>query len=201
MSIKSTVASAVAAAAVFGGVGVAAAAGGSAPRPTLTSAPAATTAAAPATSAAPAASPPAECRGDDGSWPAFTNGRPAGFDAGDQAGVYLWHDQDGWHLRVTHLGDGRQVYTGTITTRGTFDAERVADERNDIVRVGPEGHTLYFRFVNYGHIDGVDFTTHCAPALNVNLKGDGQELQTSEVRIGHDDTNPTSVPFVIQRAE
>ncbi len=194
MSVKTTIASAVAAAVVFGGVGVAAASIGSPARPSVSSStsPAAEPAAAPAT---------ATCRGDDGNWPAFAGGRPAGLDAGDRAGVYLRHDGTGWHLRVTHRNDTRRVYTGTISTRGTIDARRVDDERDDVVRVGPEGHNLYFRFVNYGHFDGVDFTTHCAPSLSFNLKGDGQELQTSEVRIGKEDSNPTSVPFVIQRAE
>src|SRR5579871_6393390 len=45
----------------------------------------------------------------DDAWPDVANGVPAGFDAGDTGGVYLWHGPDGWHLRVTHRGDDGRV--------------------------------------------------------------------------------------------
>ena len=150
--------------------------------------------------AGPAGAPDCTTR-DDGSWPAFATGVPVGFDGGDSAGVYLWHDDGGWHLRVTHKNDAHQVYTGVLTTSGTFFAvEPVKLERSDTFRVGPRDHEIAFRLNNYGGVDGVDFRTHCASQITFQLKVDGHELETFQVHIGHDATNPTSVPFTVQRA-
>jgi hypothetical protein len=199
MTIKTGIISAIAGTTLLGGAGVAAllSGGGGATTATFLAAPASAT----ATAAAPTPAP-ADCNvRDDGSWPAFATGRPAGLDAGDVAGVYLWHDDAGWHLRVTHRNDNHQVYTGVLTTSGTFaDVTAVKLEGNDHFEVGPNDHVVSFRFNNYGGVDGLDFHTHCAPRITFQLKADGQELETSHVFIGHDGSNPTSVPFVVERA-
>jgi hypothetical protein len=143
---------------------------------------------------------PATCLGDDGGWPAGVQGVPTGFGAGDSAGVYLWHDGIGWHLRVTHQNDTHQVYTGILVTKGIFsDVDAVKLEHNDSFIVGPDGHTIAYRFNNYGGIDGLNFRTHCADGIGFNLAADGQELNPTEVYIGQSNSNPSSVPFVIHR--
>lgn len=155
-----------------------------------------------ATTTSPAADATESCPGGrDGAWPSSVVGEPAGLAAGDRGGVYLWHDRDGWHLRVTHHNDHEQVYSGTITTPGrVVGIDRVLNETADKVVVGPDHHAVAFRFTNYGGIDGFDFHTLCAPRLTVDVRGDGFELPTGRVYLGHYDVNPTSVPFVIQRA-
>jgi hypothetical protein len=137
---------------------------------------------------------------DDGNWPLFADGRPPRLDAGDAAGDYLWHDSDGWHLRVTHQNDHHQLWSGVLTTTGTFsDVSAVKLERNDHFTVGPEKHAIAFRFNNYGGIDGLDFRTHCAPGIHFNLRADGALVNPTEVIIGHGDDNPPMVPFTIRR--
>ena len=141
------------------------------------------------------------CFGHDGTWPSSVVGEPAGLSAGDRGGVYLWHDASGWHLAVTHHNDHLQVYTGTISTPGYIvGVDKVRNEQADKVVVGPDHHAITFRFTNFGGIDGFDFHTLCAPRLAVDLRGDGVELPTGRVYLGHDGVSPTSVPFVIQRA-
>ncbi len=153
----------------------------------------------PAPSSASASTSGCDTNRDD-AWPDVANGVPAGFDAGDTGGVYLWHGPDGWHLRVTHRGDNGRVYTGTIWTAGTIDhVEPVKLEKDDRVATGPAAHVLTFRFVNYGAIDGVDFTTHCADGLHIDLKVDGHELAMERVFVGHTSYHPTTMPFVIRR--
>src|SRR5262245_62175678 len=76
---------------------------GAAPAPPCASSPAPTTAAAAA----------AACT--DGHWPASVQGVPTLFHAGGSAGDYVWHDATGWHLRVTHRGASRVVFSGRIT--------------------------------------------------------------------------------------
>ena len=44
---------------------------------------------------------------DEGRWPAATQGVPVTWKSGGRAGEYLWHDANGWHLRVTHPGSRR----------------------------------------------------------------------------------------------
>jgi len=215
VNVKHGIISAAVGASLLGGVGVGAVVSGGGAT-TLVSAPAAatltaTTPAAPvatttgpaattARTAAPAA--PGDCSvRDDGEWPDSAASRPARLDAGDTGGVYLWHDDAGWHLRVTHKPGDKRVYKGVLTTSGRFaDADAVALERNDQLRVGPSAHVLSFRFVNYGHIDGVDFHTECAPRMTFSLEADGHQLGTERVLVGHSSTNPTSVPFTVEQA-
>lgn len=158
-------------------------------------------AAAPA-SAATAPKPKGEqCRGArDDEWPDWVNGKPAGFDAGDNGGVYVWHDGAGWHLRVTHKTDDQKVFAGEVRTRGELvDVQGVALEKGDRLEVTHDRHELRFRFRNYGHIDGLDFRTVCAPALAMRFAADGHRLPADRVVIGHEDRHPDHDPFRIQR--
>jgi len=212
MQLRNGLISAVAGASLLGGAAVAALAAGGPGKtaPTTASLTAATatpptsTTTAPATPAPATAAPSSPCSAaaDDGGWPAGAQGEPAGFAAGDAAGVYVWHDASGWHLRVTHQNDRHQTYTGRISTAGVItDVDAVRLERNDDVRVGPDRHTVEFRFNNYGGVDGLDFRTHCADGLHFALGADGQRLNPTEVYIGHGSMNPPDVPFTISRTE
>jgi hypothetical protein len=154
-----------------------------------------------AATAGPKPGAAASCLGNrDDEWPDWVNGQPAGFDAGDNGGVYLWHDASGWHLRVTHKTDDRVSVRGTIVSRGVFsDLEGVLLERSDHFEVSPDHHAVSFQFMNYGHIDGLDFRTHCAPALAFNFQADGHELPAQRVVIGHQDRHPDTDPFTVWR--
>ncbi len=164
---------------------------GAATRPTL--APASATVAA----TAPQPNAPATCETEE--WPDEANGRPATLDRHDLGGFYIWHDDSGWHLIVTHQGDAKMEFTGYITTNGSLSAERVYDEKDDYIRVGPKDHTVAFAFANYGGFDGIDFQTRCADTLTVHLRIDGKQATPEQVFIGRNKVNPTSVPFTIER--
>ena len=153
----------------------------------------------PVTVAPPASAPPDNCVG--GYWPSVVQGRPSGFDAGDH-GTYLWHDPDGgWALRVTHAGPhDRVVFSGTLQTGGRFvDVRRVLDERNDIVAVSPNGHTIFFRFINFGWVDGLDFATHCSGGFTVSIDVNGRHSSPDGIHLGLNKATPTSNPFRIER--
>ncbi|HET6795182.1 MAG TPA: hypothetical protein VFH45_12095 [Acidimicrobiales bacterium] len=140
--------------------------------------------------------------GPDGGWPAYVNGALDHFDAGD-GGFFLWHDpRGGWGLRVSHPGRSRVVMSGTISTPGTITGfKRVDLEKGDRVTVGPDGHTLAFRFANYGRVDGVDFTTSCAPGLRVDVAVNGHRAPASAVHLGDRKVHPRQVPFDIVRTD
>ncbi len=150
--------------------------------------------------ASPAPGPVCASSADDGNWPLFADGRPTGLDAGGPAADYVWHDVTGWHLRVTHQNDHHQVWAGALTTTGTFSgADIVKLEKNDYVAVSADRHAIYFRFNNYGGIDGFDFRTHCAPSIRFDLRADGAQVNPTEVIIGHSQRNPANVPFAVRR--
>jgi hypothetical protein len=138
--------------------------------------------------------------GADDAWPGIVQGTPDGFHPGDTGGVYLWHDRDGWHLRVTHANDDKKIVSGRITTKGKLtrvDGARL--EKGDMVKTGPDGHVLEFRFRNYGHIDGVDFRTACAPALHFAFATGGHKVPVDRVFLGDERAHPDSNPFTIKR--
>jgi hypothetical protein len=133
--------------------------------------------------------------GHDDRWPLWTDGNP-----GRNPGVTVYHDAHGWHVRVTHNSLHDRVFTGEIATTGTLEnVKGVGLEKNDSLKVGPDGHGLVFKFNNYGHVDGIDFTTKCAPALEFGFKTDGHVLPTKYVAIGVTSRHPANDPFVIKR--
>ncbi len=213
MKFRNGVISAVAGVSLLAGAGAGALVGVGTPTSATAAAPTAPVSSAallssslpgPAAMAAAAAPAPAAAAcdvvADDGHWPAGVEGRPPGLDAGDAAADYLWHDDAGWHLRVTHQNDRHQVWSGVLTTTGTFaDVDAVKLERNDSLVVGPDKHVIAFRFNNYGGIDGLDFRTHCAPAIHFDLRADGASVNPTEVVIGRGEHNPPAVPFTIRR--
>jgi len=162
--------------------------------------PATSTTAAPGPTTSPTPAPTCDALKDDTGWPVLADGRPAGLDRGDAAADYTWHDATGWHLRVTHQSDRHQVWSGMLTTKGTFsDVDAVKFEKNDYFKVSPDKHTIVFRFYNYGAIDGIDLRTHCAEGIRFALRADGAPVNPTEVIIGHGAHNPPQVPFTIGR--
>lgn len=137
-----------------------------------------------------------------GVWPAQVSGKPASYVSGTD-GVYLWYDSDGgWALRVTHTGaHTKVVYSGTLTSAaGKFvDVQGIGDPSDDIVYVSPNKHTVLFRFVNFGAVDGLNFATQCTSAFKVNVHAAGMVVPSSAVYLGAGGTNPTSDPFRVVR--
>jgi hypothetical protein len=138
---------------------------------------------------------------DDGRWPTYVNGRPAGIDPHTTGATYLWHDSNGWHVRVTHKTNNRRSFSGQITTGGKLvGVKPVHLEKNDKFVVSPDKHSVSFFFKNRGYIDGLNFYTQCAPSLSFGFQSDGKTSPSSRIVIGKDATHPPSNPFVISRA-
>lgn len=198
--LKTLAGSALAAATILAGATGASAATGS---PASGNGPATTN---PGRTAGPRPTTAAASCDTDAHWPAYVQGRPDGFDAGDD-GAYMWHNpKGGWGLRVTHpVLPGKAdhvVFSGSVTTAGRIThLVRVRNEKNDVVRVTNNGHTLQFRFVNYGGVDGVDFTTSCTPGLRVDARADGKAMPTPFIHLGDHDAHPGSDPFLIRRRD
>lgn len=133
-----------------------------------------------------------------GTWPAVAQGQPTGFTAGAAAGVYLWHSDAGWRLRVTHPGTDKIVFRGTVTSASTIHGVERRTESRDAV-VSRNRHRIAFRFTNYGHIDGMDFRMACGAGFAVNVTVNGQPVAADHVFIGADAHHPGQVPFRVER--
>ena len=142
-----------------------------------------------------APSPTSAC----GALPSSVEGRPAHLHVRGATGDYLWHDDSGWHLRVTHPTKTRMVFRGVITASSPMTFQRVRDERQDQVTLADGGKTLVFRFVNHGGIDGVDFTDSCASTMKLALALNGHRLGRNHIYIGAHSARPAHDPFVISR--
>jgi hypothetical protein len=168
---------------------------------TTTNAPAATTTV--PSMPEPVAPPPApEDNCVKGTWPATVQGRPASFLVGGNR-AYLWHDADGgWALRVTHAGPRlRVVFSGSLySATGQFiDVAPTAGGGNDIVYETADKHTVYFRFVDYGLVDGLNFATECAKAFTVSTHLGSRLLPAGDVYLGAGGVNPAGNPFRVER--
>lgn len=165
---------------------------------------AALTAAAPAlaatalTSTSPAAAPAAAC--DRAPWADRVQGAPTGFTDGVRGGDYLWHDANGFHLRVTHKGDAREVYSGVITSPTPMRIEPVKLERGDVLTLSANHRSIVFSFADYGHIDGVNFHTDCAASITVShLNLGSARLPATRVYLGETKAHPARIPFTVHR--
>lgn len=163
---------------------------------TLLAAPAGATEPGPTDSATPTTQAPAKpafrnsCNPAVATLPSAVVGDPLvqpGARAGTALGLYVWHDGEGWRVRLTHP---EQVTTtdasGATTTKATrievagrITASRPlsavrpvrleARQRGEHVAVQRPGRrTMTFRFINYGGIDGVDFRAGCAGRVTIS---------------------------------
>ncbi|MGI8667778.1 MAG: hypothetical protein ACR2N4_17415 [Jatrophihabitans sp.] len=150
------------------------------------------------TSPAPAAAA-AAC--DRAPWADRVQGAPLGFAAGDRGGDYLWHDSTGFHLRVTHRDDNRQLYTGVITSTAPMRMDPVKLERGDVAKLSADHRSLVFAFADYGYIDGVNFHTDCASSITVShLNVGNTALSADRVYLGLSKAHPAQIPFTVHRS-
>jgi len=139
---------------------------------------------------------PAPC---DGHWPGTVQGVPTLWHAGARAGDYIWHDANGWHLRVTHAGTRLAVFSGRIRAGAPMTVTGSQLEGRDRFWLSADRMTLSYRFTNYGHIDGLDIKTACAPWITFGGTMNGFRLPVGRIVIGHDDVHPLQNPFVVRR--
>jgi hypothetical protein len=137
---------------------------------------------------------------DRAPWEAKVQGLPSAYHPGAAGGDYLWHDSNGFHLRVTHHSTERFVYSGQIVSPAPMRKDAVQLEGKDVAALSADRRVLTFRFLNYGHTDGINFHTDCAAALTVrSLRRDGARMLASHVYLGAKSVHPAQIPFVVHR--
>jgi len=136
----------------------------------------------------------------DGRWPLRVQGVPTLLHAGAAAGDYIWHDADGWHVRVTHRGTGKVVFSGRIVSSAPITFVRaVRLEAGDFIGISGDRKTVTYRFTNHGAIDGLSFRTDCARQLTFGGSMNGTALPVSRIWVGRGNSHPATNPFTVTR--
>jgi hypothetical protein len=137
---------------------------------------------APAASAAP-------LKDADGA-PTITTSSPTGY--------YVWHNDDGWHLR-THGPAAEHDFDAVLRTNGTFEnVDPVRLEAGDRVDVLDGGHKLAIHFHTFDFTDGVNFTIRDGEKLRLKLKLDDKRAPTDQIFLGVRGRHPKHNPFTIK---
>jgi len=115
------------------------------------------------------------------------------------AGYYIWHNDDGYHLR-THGPGTEHLFTARIHTDGTFEAvQPVLLETGDTFTVTDGGHTLWLGFHTYNGIDGINFHIRGGEYVRFHLDLDNQLISTSNIFLGASLSHPATNPFQVAR--
>lgn len=139
----------------------------------------------------------ATTRCDEGHWPASVQIQPVSYKPGGTAGIYIWHDRNGWHLRTTTPSAETTVFSGRIVSGGAIRAIRVyRNEAADWVKVS--GNVMTFSFKTHNHVDGVDFTVGCTARLGFALATNGRTTPVRRIWLGKYGHAPAN-PFTINR--
>ena len=130
-------------------------------------------------------------------WPASAEGRPAAHPETDA--VYVWHTSRGWRVRVNDPGTDRAVFTGSVNVDGqVFAVGRHLESGGEGV-LNTDAHAVYFRFVNFGGVDGLNFRTRCSTTFALKVKRNGVTVPAEHVYVGASGQHPSSVPLTIQK--
>jgi len=132
-------------------------------------------------------------------WSPELNGKPEAFHPGETRGYFIWHDDNGLHIRTTTRGQ-LHVFSGTLHTNGRFiDVHGVKLEADDGYKVGPERHQMDFRFETAGGVDGIDFKVEGGEKVVLDLLIDGHKISADEIYGGFGSWHPSENKFEIVR--
>jgi hypothetical protein len=115
-------------------------------------------------------------------------------------GVYLGVTDAVWTLYVTHRRYAGQVFTGTITTDGTFtDVKPLKLERYDTFsQTAP--NRIEFRFVNLGNLDGLSFVPTCGSRVTFDTGINGSPASPHQIFLGPTLAPAPSSPLTFTRS-
>ncbi|HLH74594.1 MAG TPA: hypothetical protein VKX96_15000 [Chloroflexota bacterium] len=114
-------------------------------------------------------------------------------------GYYIWHNDDGYHLR-THGPGAEHDFTARVHTNGIFeDVSPFRLESGDTFDVVDGGHTLLLHFHTYDGTDGVNFRIRGGEYVRFRLDLDGQLISTNNIFLGPTGSHPATNPFQLDR--
>lgn len=132
-------------------------------------------------------------------WHAPVEGVPAALAQGNVRGYFIWHDNDGMHMRV-HTKMFALPFSGTIKTDGHFTAVHGKKlEYGDHFWLDNNKKVIHFKFHTAGAVDGLDFKVMGGNHLAFSLMVDGMQANADEIFLGHEGWRPSSHQFALRR--
>ena len=120
--------------------------------------------------------------------------------AGD---VWIWHNRDGWHLRLRHQGSTKLTFTGTIKSNDgkALDVRgfRLEKKHGDMFSVSADKTTVTFLFNNYGGFDGIDLNMHCSASVTFSLSAANAVMNPDRIHLGKARIAAFTSPVTIDR--
>lgn len=132
-------------------------------------------------------------------WAGYLQGDPDNMGDDAPQGYYVWHNDNGWHIR-THGPDEEHHFTARLHTDGVFTGvDPMHFEDVDRYAVTDGGHTLTVNFRTFDRWDGVNFRVAGGDCLRFNLQLNGEEIPTDSIFLGDSGRHPDSDPFRVCR--
>ena len=135
--------------------------------------------------------------------PMDPTGEPEGLKKGETECFKVWHNQEGWHLRVVNgRGSRDHRYQGTISAEnGVIENVRSHLARKNNAssqwKQGPRKTELTFDFATDEREDGINFTTSKgASTIQFTLKIDGNEVP-QQIYVGKRGSHPEGSTFAL----
>lgn len=122
-------------------------------------------------------------------------GQPTQLHQGALESYWIWHDDDGYHLRTTTAHD-RHVFSGHIEcSRADAWVKAYQLKQDDFVRLA--GQRIEFHLVTQRNLSGFDFRVDWGNSATFFLEIDGHKGSLDHVFLGRENTHPASDPFTV----
>ena len=137
--------------------------------------------------------------------PASVNGQSSRALRSTRAGdALIWHNRQGWHLRVRHNSATKLTFTGTIKTNdGKADRRPRVPPREACTatcsRVSADKTIVTFLFNNYGGLDGLDMNMHCSGNVTFDAVRQRGAMNPDRIHLGRHRIEAFSNPLTIER--
>jgi uncharacterized repeat protein (TIGR01451 family) len=138
-----------------------------------------------------------------GPWPQAVTGYPAlPSESAKPTGYFIGVVNNVWTLYSHSKTVTGAMYTGTITTTGTFSnviGLRLDNPSNDYLKVSKGMNKITFHFRTGRFVDGLRFESSCGSQVVFNLEVNGQTAPLKSVHLGNPTTKATSTPQTFVR--
>lgn len=119
-------------------------------------------------------------------------GMPA-FKAGDPEAFFIWHDINGWHLRVTTPKKKWHAFQGVVRALGNPITNVKATRPALASKLQTTNKAVFFDFEIFEGIDGFDWNTD-ERCMTIELRID-KLPQPSRIHVGAKGETPVAMPF------
>lgn len=131
-------------------------------------------------------------------------GRPKNYRLGEPARTYIWHDDDGWHIRSSSAGKSMVRFRGTLKLHGAkINAIRPVglEAKYDKWSVSKEKDVITYDILTADSFDGLDFNLAADKESLIEFETHvGARKNLDRIFIGQKGANPRDLRFALPAA-